>query len=287
VRRRRRADPVARGSRSVAVQARRAGRTRGSRASAAAGCRRRIASPTGAPPRPGPVCPPGRGEGCPSPFGVAIPSRLRSMDRPSLLRHGGGVVCESACVRIACNLVRTNHAICTRNHRVNKNRTTRGAFRKRRRARASRPCERTEEARRVLRAPHGAPLELVPSGRPVRAGDGGAGHLVGTRRRRRNRRPARAAGRGGARRRRGGAGRGREREAPPVPGGTGGARAGAAVRRQRAESGGTGRCSRPVYQESGRISRLSAACSITCAAQPVMREETKIGVKRGMSKPMR
>ena len=136
-------------------------------------------------------------------------------------------------------------------------------------------------------ARRGAPLELVPSGRPVRAGDGGAGHLVGTRRRRRNRRPARAAGRGGARRRRGGAGGGREREAPPVPGGTGGARAGAAVRRQRAAIGGTGRCSRPVYQESGRISRLSAACSITCAAQPVMREETKIGVKRGMSKPMR
>ncbi len=134
MRRRRRADPVARGSRWVAVQVRRAGRTRGSRASGAAGCRRRIASPTGAPPRPGPVCPPGRGEGCPSPFGVAIPSRLRSMDRPSLLRHGGGVVCESACVRIACNLVRTNHAICTRNHRVNKNRTTRGAFRKRPRA---------------------------------------------------------------------------------------------------------------------------------------------------------
>lgn len=55
----------------------------------------------------------------------------------------------------------------------------------------------------------------------------------------------------------------------------------------RSESGFTGRCSTPVYQESGRMSRLSAPCSNTCAAQPVMREQTKIGVKSGMSKPIR
>lgn len=55
----------------------------------------------------------------------------------------------------------------------------------------------------------------------------------------------------------------------------------------RADNGGTGRCSGPVYQESGRISRLSAPCSITCADQPVMRDATKIGVKSGISKPIR
>ena len=60
-----------------------------------------------------------------------------------------------------------------------------------------------------------------------------------------------------------------------------------ASRNYRAESGGTGRCSGPVYQESGRISRLSAPCSITCADQPVMRDATKIGVKSGISKPIR
>jgi len=56
---------------------------------------------------------------------------------------------------------------------------------------------------------------------------------------------------------------------------------------QRAAIGGTGRCSSPVYQDSGRISRLSAPCSITCADQPVMREATKIGVNSGISKPIR
>ena len=59
------------------------------------------------------------------------------------------------------------------------------------------------------------------------------------------------------------------------------------ARQPRFASGTTGRCSTPVYQDSGRIRRLSAACSSTCAAQPVMREHTKIGVKSGMSKPIR
>lgn len=63
--------------------------------------------------------------------------------------------------------------------------------------------------------------------------------------------------------------------------------AGGAMPQPRCGNGTTGRCSGPVYQESGRISRLSAACSSTCAAQPVMREHTKIGVKSGMSKPIR
>ena len=56
---------------------------------------------------------------------------------------------------------------------------------------------------------------------------------------------------------------------------------------QRAAKGGTGRCSGPSYQDSGRISRLSAPCSKTCAAQPVMRAATKIGVNSGISKPIR
>ena len=56
---------------------------------------------------------------------------------------------------------------------------------------------------------------------------------------------------------------------------------------QRAAKGGTGRCSGPSYQDSGRISRLSAPCSNTCAAQPVIRDATKIGVNSGISKPIR
>jgi len=58
-------------------------------------------------------------------------------------------------------------------------------------------------------------------------------------------------------------------------------------RDQRADMAGTERCSAPLYSESGRISRLSALCSKTCAAQPVMRLHTKTGVNIGMSKPIR
>ncbi len=50
---------------------------------------------------------------------------------------------------------------------------------------------------------------------------------------------------------------------------------------------GTARWPRPSYEASGRISALWANCSVMCAVYPVMRLITKIGVKAGMSKPMR
>ena len=43
----------------------------------------------------------------------------------------------------------------------------------------------------------------------------------------------------------------------------------------------------PLYSLRGRISALDAACSMMCAVHPVIRLITKIGVKHGMSKPIR
>ena len=43
----------------------------------------------------------------------------------------------------------------------------------------------------------------------------------------------------------------------------------------------------PVYSAAGRMSLLSARCSKTCADQPVMREHTKMGVKRWVGIPMK
>lgn len=42
----------------------------------------------------------------------------------------------------------------------------------------------------------------------------------------------------------------------------------------------------PVYCAIGRISRLFACCSMTCAHQPVIRDATKIGVYWGTAIPI-
>ena len=59
---------------------------------------------------------------------------------------------------------------------------------------------------------------------------------------------------------------------------TAAARRGARSARRRAAAG-------PTYSELGRIRRLSACCSITCAAQPTTRLIAKIGVKSPVSMP--
>ena len=56
---------------------------------------------------------------------------------------------------------------------------------------------------------------------------------------------------------------------------------------QRFSIGSTARISGPVYSALGRIMRLSARCSMTCAAQPVSRLMTKIGVNNLVGMPMK
>src|SRR5437016_2638972 len=52
-------------------------------------------------------------------------------------------------------------------------------------------------------------------------------------------------------------------------------------------SSGTYRCGYfgPMYSARGRMSRLFAYCSSTCAVHPDMRLTAKIGVKRSMAMP--
>ena len=152
-------------------------------------------------------------------------------------------------IRNRANRVRRHaqsHAICTRNHHVNRNRNSRRDFSH------VHGC-----VRRASRA-------VARIGRRV------------TRRRRRKRPPDFSGGRP---------------EFPPSRRGATAMVKQASTRRhappQRAASAGTGRCSGPSYQDSGRISRLSAPCSKTCAAQPVMRLATNSGVNSGISKPIR
>ena len=50
---------------------------------------------------------------------------------------------------------------------------------------------------------------------------------------------------------------------------------------------GTGfRGSGPMYSDCGRIMRLWAACSSTCALQPATRETANVGVKNSFGRPM-
>src|SRR6202022_2561182 len=50
---------------------------------------------------------------------------------------------------------------------------------------------------------------------------------------------------------------------------------------------GTGfRGSGPMYSDCGRIMRLLATCSSTCAVQPAARETAKVGVKYGFGSPI-
>ena len=53
----------------------------------------------------------------------------------------------------------------------------------------------------------------------------------------------------------------------------------------RSESGTNGRSSGPMYSAVGRISLLSASCSMTCAAQPARRAITNTGVNNRCSMP--
>ena len=56
---------------------------------------------------------------------------------------------------------------------------------------------------------------------------------------------------------------------------------------QRCSIGTNWRCSTPTYSALGRMMRLLARCSKTCAAQPVSREQTKIGVNSLVGMPMK
>ena len=85
---------------------------------------------------------------------------------------------------------------------------------------------------------------------------------------------------------------GRWPRARPASRPAGGASAASAARRLAAGAGqvrssiGTQRWSRgPMYSESGRITRLSAYCSRTCAVHPAIRAIAKIGVMRSVGMP--
>lgn len=56
---------------------------------------------------------------------------------------------------------------------------------------------------------------------------------------------------------------------------------------QRCSSGTNARCSTPVYSALGRMMRLLARCSKTWAVQPLVREQTKIGVNSLVGMPMK
>ena len=47
------------------------------------------------------------------------------------------------------------------------------------------------------------------------------------------------------------------------------------------------RCGCPLYSLRGRMRALDADCSMMCVVHPVIRLITKIGVKLGMSNPIR
>src|ERR1019366_9724067 len=51
-------------------------------------------------------------------------------------------------------------------------------------------------------------------------------------------------------------------------------------------NGTTRRSPGPVYLDHGRMSRLFASCSMTCAVMPVMRAITKMGVNMSISMPI-
>ena len=56
---------------------------------------------------------------------------------------------------------------------------------------------------------------------------------------------------------------------------------------ERCARAGTARGSTPVYSALGRMMRLLARCSNTWDAQPVTREQTKIGVNSLVGMPMK